>query len=67
MSYALALSPGGHLFLETDEQALPALSAAAARRLNDVFAVSGTAGLELLASELLHEPLPPSLAFCGGN
>jgi non-specific serine/threonine protein kinase len=63
MSYALALSPGGRLFLEPDELAEPKLSSAAATRVGAAFSASNAQGLELLATELLHEALPPTLGF----
>ncbi len=66
MSYAVALSPGGHLFVEPDEQAEPKLSSTAGTQLTEAFAASGARGLELLASAFLHEPLPPTLAFWRG-
>jgi len=62
----LALSPGGHLFVEPDEQAEPKLNSADATRLTEAFAASGARGLELLASALLHEPLPPTFGFWRG-
>ena len=66
MSYAVALSPGGHLSVELDDQAEPQLNAAVAARLAEAFAVSGGCGLELLASEFLHEALPPTFGFWRG-
>jgi superfamily II DNA or RNA helicase len=66
MSHSLALSPGGHLFVHPDEQAAPKLSAAAAARLMDAFGASDARGLELLASEFLHEALAPSFVFWRG-
>jgi non-specific serine/threonine protein kinase len=48
------------LFLEPDEQAEPKLNAAASKRLTEAFTASGARGLEILASEFLHEPLPPT-------
>ena len=66
MSHALALSPGGHLFVQPDEQAEPKLSQAAAARLTEGFAASPSRGLELLASGFLHEPLPPTFVFWRG-
>jgi hypothetical protein len=66
MSHTLALSPAGHLFVEPDDQAEPRLSPAAAAHLAEAFGASGARGLELLASELLHEPLPPSFVFWRG-
>jgi len=66
VSYALALSPTGHLFVEPDDQTEPKLSHAAGARLKEAFAVSSARGLETLASEFLHEPLPPSLVFWRG-
>jgi non-specific serine/threonine protein kinase len=54
------------LFVEPDESAEPKLSQAAATRLAEAFAASAARGLELLASTLLHEPLPPTLAFWRG-
>ncbi len=66
MSHALALSPGGHLLVEPDKQAEPKLSRSAAARLTEGFGVSSARGLELLASEFLHEPLPVGLIFWRG-
>jgi len=66
MSHALVLTPGGHLFVELDEQAEPKLSPSAATRLSEAFAGAPAPGLELLASEFLHEPLPPSFVFWRG-
>ena len=66
MSHALALSPGGHLFFEPDDQAEPKLSHATAVRLNEVFGASPARGLEALASEFLHEALPPTFVFWRG-
>ena len=66
MSHALALSPGGHLFVQPDDQAEPKLSPAAAGRLTEGFAAAPARGLEMLASGFLHEPLPPSFVFWRG-
>ncbi|MHB8523686.1 MAG: DEAD/DEAH box helicase [Limisphaerales bacterium] len=66
MSHALTLSPGGHLLVETDEQAEPKLSPATALRLSEAFAASTAAGLESLAGEFLREPLPPTFVFWRG-
>ncbi len=66
VSHTLALSPAGHLFVEPDDQAEPRLSPATAARLTEAFSVSSARGLELLASEFLHEPLPPSWVFWRG-
>src|ERR1035437_8399927 len=66
MSHALALSPGGHLFVQPDDEAEPKLSPAAAVRLTEGFAAAPARGLEMLASGLLHEPLPPSFVFWRG-
>ena len=66
MSYSLALSPGGHLFVEPDDQAETKLSHATAARLNEVFGASPARGLEALASEFLHEALPPTFVFWRG-
>jgi uncharacterized Zn finger protein len=66
MSHVLALSPGGHLFVEPDKQAEPKLDAAAAMRLTEAFSASGAHGLEILASEFLHEPLSPTFGFWRG-
>ena len=66
MSHTLALSPGGHLFVEPDEQAEPKLSQATASRLTEGFAASPARGLEMLASGFLHEPLPPPFVFWRG-
>jgi non-specific serine/threonine protein kinase len=66
MSYALALSPGGHLFVEPDDQAEPQLSPATVARLTEAFGASPARGLEALASEFLHEPMPPTFVFWRG-
>ena len=66
MSHTLALSPGGHLFVEPEEQAEPKLSQATALRLGEGFAASPARGLEMLASGFLHEPLPPPFVFWRG-
>jgi superfamily II DNA or RNA helicase len=66
MSRAVAVSPAGHLFVEPDEQAEPRLRPEAATRLSEGFAAASARGLELLASEFLHEPLPPSFVFWRG-
>lgn len=66
VSHTLALSPGGNLFVETDEQAEPKLAAAVAARLVKAFEASGARGLELLVSNLLDEPLPPAFCFWRG-
>jgi non-specific serine/threonine protein kinase len=66
MSLSIALSPGGHLFVQPDDQAEPKLSQATAARLGEAFAVSTARGLEMLASEFLHEPLPPTFVFWRG-
>jgi non-specific serine/threonine protein kinase len=66
MSYSLALSPGGHLFVEPDDHAEPKLSHATAARLNEVFGASPARGLETLASAFLHEPMPPTFVFWRG-
>jgi non-specific serine/threonine protein kinase len=54
------------LFVEPDDQVEPKLSPAAVARFNDSFAVSTARGLETLASEFLHEPLPPPFVFWRG-
>jgi non-specific serine/threonine protein kinase len=66
MSHVLALSPGGHLNVQADEQAEPKLSAAAAARLAEAFTASSARGLELLASGFLQDALPPTLVFWRG-
>ena len=66
MSHALALSPGGHLFVELDAQAEPKLTEAAAARLTESFAASTAQGLEFLAAEFLRQPAPPTLGFWRG-
>jgi non-specific serine/threonine protein kinase len=66
MSYALALSPGGHLFVEPDDQAEPKLSPSTAARLTEAFGAAPARGLEELASGFLHEPLPPTFVFWRG-
>src|SRR5437870_1531148 len=66
MSHALGLSPGGHLFVEAQEQAEPKLSQAAATRLSEAFAASTAKGLELLAADFLHQALPPTFTFWRG-
>jgi len=52
--------------VEPDDQAEPKLNPTAATRLTEAFAASGARGLELLASALLHEPLPPTFGFWRG-
>jgi hypothetical protein len=66
MSLSIALSPGGHLFVQPDDQAEPKLSQATVARLGEAFAVSTARGLEMLASEFLHEPLPPTFVVWRG-
>ncbi len=66
MSHALALSPGGRLYVQPDEQAEPALAPEIAARLTDGFAASTARGLEMLASGLLHEPMPATFVFWRG-
>jgi len=66
VSYALAVSPAGHLFVEPDDQVEPKLSPAAVARFNESFAFSTARGLETLVSEFLHEPLPPPFVFWRG-
>ena len=66
MSHALALTPGGNLFVQPDEQAEPKLSQSAAARLVEGFAAAPARGLEMLVSEYFHEPLPPSFVFWRG-
>jgi SNF2 family DNA or RNA helicase len=66
MSHTLAVSPGGHLFVEPDERAEPKLSQATALLLSEGFAMSPARGLEMLASGFLHEPLPPPFVFWRG-
>jgi non-specific serine/threonine protein kinase len=63
MSHALVLSPGGHLFVQPDDQAEPKLSPTVSSRLTEAFAAAPASGLEMLASAFLHEPLPPSFVF----
>ena len=53
MSHALALSPGGHLFVEPDDQAEPKLSPSTATRLTEAFGAAPARGLEALASGVL--------------
>ncbi len=66
MPIALALSPGGRLYIEPEEHDDSGLNAEVARRLAAAFAGSSAQGLELLAGDLLHEALPPSLVFWRG-
>lgn len=66
MSHTLALSPGGHFFVEPDEQAEPKLSQTTAARLIESCTASPAHGLEMLASEFLHELLPPPFVFWPG-
>jgi len=66
MSHTLAVSPAGHLFVEPDEQVERKLRQATASRLTEGFAASPARGLEMLASGLLHEPLPPPFVFWRG-
>jgi non-specific serine/threonine protein kinase len=66
MSHALALSPGGQLFVQLAEQDEPKLSPRVAARLVEGFRASPAHGLEMLVSEFFHEPLPPSFVFWRG-
>jgi len=66
MSYSLALSSGGHLFVEPDDQAEPKLSHETAARLTEAFGASPARGLKSLASEFLHETMPPIFVFWRG-
>lgn len=66
MSYSLALSPAGHLFVQPDDQAEPKFSEAAAARLTEAFRSSPAHGLEMLASGFLYESMPPSFVFWRG-
>ena len=66
MSHALALSPGGRLFVEPDDQAEPKLSPAVGARLHEAFGASSAEGLVLLAGEFLRQPLPPGFDFWRG-
>ena len=66
MSHALTLSPSGHLFVEPDGQAEPALPQTTANRLTAAFAASSANGLALLVSGYLDEPLPPGVVFWRG-
>jgi hypothetical protein len=54
------------LLVEPDYQAEPKLNPGAATRLTEAFTASGARGLEILASEFLHEPLPPTFGFWRG-
>ena len=54
------------MFVQPDDQAEPKLSQATAARLGEAFAVSTARGLETLAAEFLHEPLPPTFVFWRG-
>ena len=54
------------MFVQPDDQAEPKLSQATVARLGEAFAVSTARGLETLASEFLHEPLPPTFVFWRG-
>ena len=66
MSHALVLSPGEHLFMEAEAEAEPRLSSAASDRLQSAFNDGTSKGLELLAGEFLHQPLPPTFVFWRG-
>ncbi len=63
MSIELALSPAGHLFLAPSEEAESKLNESAKSGLTEAFAAAGATGLELLAADFLHSPLPPTLVF----
>lgn len=63
MSLELVLSPAGHLLTEPADDAGSPLGPAAVTRLRDAFGESSAQGLELLAAEFLHRPLPPALVF----
>ncbi len=63
MSHELALSPGGHLFVEPNELAVPKLAVNSVARLSEAFSRSGARGLELLVSEFFQQELPPTFFF----
>jgi len=66
VSHSLALSPGGHLLVELNGKAEPKINPATAMQLTEAFTASVAQGLELLASALLHEALPPTFDFWRG-
>src|SRR5262245_16806534 len=66
MSLNLAITPGGHLRLEDDADALPVVDPAAAAKLQAAFERSAGEGLLLLASQQLDQELPATLVFWRG-
>jgi len=66
MSLTIAITPGGHLRLESDPEVLPALTPERAAALQEAFASSSAAGLLALVSQELGQELPPALVFWRG-
>mgnify|MGYP003871012899 CR=1 FL=1 len=63
MSLEPVLTPGGHLLVERSEETGSPLSLSAVQRLQTVFDLSGSHGLEFLASAALQESLTPAFSF----
>jgi non-specific serine/threonine protein kinase len=66
MSTSLAISPSGHLRVESEPDSLPLVSDETAAALESSFARSSAEGLLCLASHELDEALPAALVFWRG-
>ncbi len=60
------ITPGGHLRLESEPGALPALTAERATALQEAFVGCSAAGLLALVGQELGQELPPALVFWRG-
>jgi len=67
MSLTIMITPGGHLRLESDPGALPALTAERTDALQGAFASSSVVGLLALVGQELGQELPPALVFWRGR
>jgi superfamily II DNA or RNA helicase len=63
MNHSVLVTPGGSLRLVPDPESQPALSEAAAKRLERAFEQSSAEGLLLLAAAEMDRELPPPLVF----
>lgn len=63
MSRTLRISPAGHLFIESDDEAKPDLNDALCEDLERAFAASTPAGLVWLCAQSAGTALPPVLLF----
>src|SRR5258708_39139567 len=63
MSFGIAISPAGRLFVEALPELAPALEEKWSARLHQAFEASAAEGLLWLATEALTLPVPPGLAY----